>query len=211
MNRQEIRDRILRGLNESTSDPSFFSTGQIDEYIEDGQEILSEEVAAIRRELVVPKRSGATYYNTRGLATDLMVPYRIWDTLEKRKLEAKTIGELDNHDERWIDTTGDPWCWFGLTWDVFGIYPRPATGGGTLTIDYLAWPRVLLDDADEPEFMNSDHDGLVLYGVYEGLIKQWDIQRGTQIFSKFVANWGDSAARHGARAMERRVMTRANI
>lgn len=210
MNRQEIRDRILRGLNESTSSPSLFTTAQVDAYIEDAQEILSEEVAAIKRELIVTKRSGTTYYNTRGLATDMMVPYRIWDVNNERKLEAKTLFELDSHNERWVDTTGDPWWWFPLSWDVFGIYPRPATGGGTLRIGYLAWPRTLLDDSDEPEFQNSDHDGLVLYGVYEGLLKQWDIARATQIFVKFVESWGDSSARHGARAMERRLMTRTN-
>ena len=210
MTRQEIRDRILRSLDESTTSPAFFSTAQINEYITDGQEILAEEMAAIKRTLIVPRRAGTTYYNTRGLATDIMVPYRIWDVSNKRRLEAHTLNELDAHQERWVDTTGDPWWWFPLTWDTFGIYPRPTQAGGVLEIDYLAWPRELLDDSDTPETNNSDHDGLVLFGVYEGLLKKWDIQRAIQFFSKFIEAWGDSSAKSAIKGFERRVMARTN-
>lgn len=210
MNRQEIRDRILHGLNEDTSSPSFLSTTQVDSTIDEACQILSEEASAIKRSLTVPKRPGARFYNTRGLADNMMIPYRIWDMDTERKLDAKTMLELDEHDRRWVDTTGDPWVWFPYSWDVFGIYPYPATAGGVLKIDYLAWPLALQDDSDEPEFSESDHDGIVLYGVYDGLLKMWDAQRAIAIFAKFVEKWGDSKARHAARAMDYRINNRTN-
>lgn len=210
MNRQEIRDRILQGLNESTSSPSFFTTAQVDEYITDGQEIMAEEIAAIKRSLIVPKRASTTYYNTRGLATDMMVPYRIWDVSNERRLEAHTMLELDAHQERWIDTTGDPWWWFPLSWDTFGVYPRPAGPGGVYRVDYLAWPRELIDDGDVPETHNSDHDGLVLFGIYEGLLKMWNVPQAIKVFSDFSETWGDTNVRHAIKGFERRMMARTN-
>lgn len=204
MTRAEIRQRILTGLNESATSPVFWSTGQMSQVIADASEVLAEEAQAVKRTAFTVLRPGTTYYATRGLAPDLMAPYRIWLPSLSRRLTAATVGQLDRQHEQWQTVTGDPEYWFPMGWDWFGVYPRPAAGGGTMRVDYLAWPRILLDDSDEPEFLHADHDALVLYGVYEGLLKRWNLEEALIVFSLFLERIGKAHARGGDRQMQAR-------
>jgi hypothetical protein len=206
--RSEIRTRILEALNESASSPVFFSTAQIDAVIDEAQEVLSEEAQAVKRTAYQALRDGTTYYYTRGIASDIMAPYRIWLTHLDRRLVAVSLRELDVRHEHWIDVNGDPEVWFPVSWDLFGIWPSPATGGGVMRIDYLAWPRSLQDDDDEPEIRRADHDALVLYGVYDGLMKGWSWQRATEIFNLFMDRWADARARAGIKEAQARTFQR---
>lgn len=211
MNRSDIRARILNALNESTTSPVLFSTAQIDAVIDEAGEVLAEEAGAIKRTAFQGLKDGCTYYYTHGIATDVMAPYRMWLTHLDRRLTAVSLAELDTQNEKWIDVTGDPEYWFPVSWDLFGIYPHPATGGGILRVDYLAWPRALQDDSDEPEFRLADQDGLVLYGVYDGLLKQWNFSRANEIFNLFIDRWMDARARTGIREAQARSFVAGSV
>jgi len=208
MKRSEIRTRILESLNESASSPVFFSTAQIDAVIDEAQEVLSEEAQAVKRTAYQALKDGSTYYYTRSIASDVMAPYRIWLTHLDRRLTAVSLRELDVRHEHWIDVTGDPEVWFSVSWDLFGIWPHPSTGGGIMRVDYLAWPRSLQDDEDEPEIRRADHDALVLYGIYDGLMKSWSWQRATEIFGLFMERWSDARARAGIKEAQARTFQR---
>lgn len=208
MNRSQIRDRILSGLNDSTSSPVFWSTAQINTVIDEASEVLSEEAAALKRTALTVLRPGTTYYATRGIAPDLMVPVRLWLPSENRRLIATTAGQLDAFHERWETVEGTPQNWFPMAWDWFGVFPHPAEGGGILRVDYLAWQRSLFDDSDSPEFPDADHDGLVLYGIYDGLLKRWDVAQATIIFNQFLEYFGLAQAKSGTRQMQARNWTR---
>ena len=210
MTRAQIRDRILNALNESTSSPVFWSTAQIDAVIAEASEVLAEEAKAIRRTAFVGRSAGATYYFTRGMAPDVMAVTRIWLPDQSKRLTAVSIAELDAQNSTWGTVTGDPEYWFPVSWDCFGIYPRPAQGGGLLRVDYLAWPRTLLDDDDEPEFREADQDSLVMYGIYDGLMKRWDAPRALQLFNRFMDQWQTGRARNGVRETQARVYQRNN-
>lgn len=202
MTRSEIRTRILEALNESASSPVFWSTDQIDEVIDEAQEVLAEEADAIKRSALIPLQNGIQFYSTKTMGSEVMVPYRIWDHTNSRRLDATTMSELDLRHETWITVTGNPECWFPVSWDLFGVYPFPASAGGVLRADCLAWPRSLLDDSDEPEFPESDHDALVIYGVYDGLLKQWDFERAMLMFSGFMNKWAKAKYRAGVGRLE---------
>lgn len=210
MTRAQIRDRILQALNESVTAPVFWTTAQLDAVIDEASEVLAEEAKAIRRTALVARRDGTTYYSTRGIAPDVMAIYRIWLPDNNRRLTAVSIAELDAQNETWIATTGDPEYWFPVSWDLFGIYPHPTTGGSMLRVDYFAWPRALLDDSDEPEFREGDHDAMVLYGVYDGLLKQWNAPRAMELFARFVESWQVGRARSGIREQQSRYFQRPN-
>lgn len=197
MNRSELRTRVLSGLNESTSSPVHFSTTQIDATITEALEILAEEVEAVKRTVFVPLREGATYYFTQGIATDMMIPYRLWTPTNNRRLIACSIHELDEFSEVWNQTTGDPEAWFPICWDTFGIYPYPTTAGGLIRIDYLAWPRELLDDSDEPELPEATHESVVDYCIYDGLMKRYDTETAIRFLNKFASLFKDAKARSG--------------
>ena len=185
MTRAEIRNRILEALNEDASNPSFWTTGEIDLVIQDAMDVLAEEANSIKRTAYVPFREGATYYFTQSIAPDLMAPYRLWHAGLNRRLTPVSVSDLDRKHETWITVQGDPWWWFSHSWNCFGIWPYPAAAGGVLRVDYLAWPRALLDDADEPEFPEADQEQLILYGVYDGLLKQYDLPRAMKLFALF--------------------------
>ena len=204
MTRAQIRDRILQALNESTSAPVFWSTSQLDAVIGEASEVLAEEAKAIRRSAFVARQEGKLYYSTRGLADDVMAITRIWLMDLNRRLIAVSIGGLDAQNELWPTVTGDPEYWFPVSWDVFGIYPHPSIGGGTMRVDYLAWPRTLLDDDDTPEFRDADQEALVLYGIYDGLLKQWNAARAMDLFNRFLESWQVGRARNGVREQQAR-------
>lgn len=186
MTREEIRTRILEGLNESASDPSFWSKAEVDDVIQEAMEVVAEEAQSIKHSTIVPIRPGATYYHTESIADEMVIPYRVWLHHDNRKLEATTIWNLDREHQRWVDVTGDPWNWFPVSWDLFGVWPRATEGGKTLRVDYFTWPRTLVDDDMEPEVPGSDHDTFVLYGIYDGLLKQWDFERAIAMFGQFM-------------------------
>lgn len=211
MTRSELRTRILDALNEDASSPVFWSTSQIDAVIDEASEVLAEEAQSIRRSAFLSRESGKLFYSTRGIADDVMAIYRVWASDLNRRLTAVSHSQLDAQHEIWQTVTGDPEYWFPVSWDLFGIYPHPSQGGGLLRIDYFAWPRTLMDDDDEPEFREADHDGLVLYGVYDGLLKQWNLQRALELFARFADRWLDAKERAGVREQQSRLFQSAAI
>ena len=211
MTRGQLRDRILQALNESTGTPVFWTAAQLDAVIDEGSEVLAEEAKAIRRTAFVARQAGATYYSTRGIAADVMAVYRLWMPDLNKRLTAVSIGELDAQNATWPLATGDPEYWFPVSWDMFGIYPHPAVGGGILRMDYIAWPKPLLDDDDEPEFREADQDALVMYGVYDGLMKQWNGPRALELFGRFLTQWDTGRARNGVREMQARMNQRPMV
>ena len=209
MTRSDLRTRILEALGESTTAPIFWSSSQMNDLIDEAQEVLAEEAAQIKRTAYVPLKNGTTYYRLRAIDPNAMTPYRIYTRHNERRLTVATVMELFNRHQRWISVNSDPESWFPISWDMFGIFPSPSTGGGIMEINYLSWPRPLADDDDEPEFPQADHEGLVLYGVYEGLLKRWDITRATELFTFFMDRWGDSRIRSGTDKIKSRDFQRS--
>ena len=202
MTRSEIRARILDGLNDA--DGIFVTAAQADAMIGDALEVMAEASGAIKRTVHLPLQSGTMLYALSAVAADAMSPYRLWLVGEERRLTAVSMGELDRRHETWPTVTNPPDYWFPVSWNLFGIWPSPATGGDMLRIDYLAWPRALMDDDDEPEFQLGDHDAIVDYGIYDGLAKRWDVQRMLEVWSRFGARVGFSRARTGAGRVQAR-------
>jgi len=195
MTRAEIRRRILEGLNDSVESPSFWTTAEIDNLITEGGEILAEEAGSIKRTAFISFREGTQYYYTTAIAPDMMVPYRVFHHSLNRRLSPVSMMELDDHNETWSTVQGDPWWWFPVSWNLFGIYPYPASASGIMRVDYLAWPGALQSDDDEPEIPEADQEQLILYGVYDGLLKQWDLPRALQAFALFAERLPDARYR----------------
>ncbi len=176
MNRDEIQRRILNGVNDDPDSPVFFSQTQLDQLVDEASEILAEDTRAIKRTAIVPLKEGIGFIYTPAIAPDFMAPLRIWNHDVSMALTCLSMAELDAINIQWQVTTGFPQVWFPVSWDLLGLYPRPAAASGVLRIDYLAWPRGLMDDGDRSELPEATHDALVLYGQYMGCLKKWDSQ-----------------------------------
>lgn len=208
MNRAALRARILETLNESSSAPVFFSAAEINALIDEAAEVLCEESQAVKRTVFVPLRDGTAYYSLSGLGPDIMAPWRLWLHSQDRRLEATSMSALDREHETWPTVTGDPWRWFPVSWDQFGVWPSPTAGGGILRVDCLAWPRALQDDGDEPELLAADHDALTLYAVSEGAAKRWDVATMLSAWSLFLKAAGASGHRSGVGRVQSRAFRR---
>ena len=176
MTREEIQARILEAIGDDPDDPVFFSDEQLNNLVDEAMEVLVEDIRAVRRQAVIPLKEGIGFIYTPTIDPDFMAPLRVWNHTNSMRLTCLSMAELDTFHIRWQETTATPELWFPVSWDMFGIYPRPAAAEGVLRIDYLAWPRSLMDDGDRPEIPEATHDALVLYGQYMGCLKKWDAQ-----------------------------------
>lgn len=198
MNQSDIRTRILDGLNDSNTAPRFWTLTQINDIIDEAAEVLAEEAGAIRRSAIFSLKPGKQYYYIQEIAQDMMVPYRFWMTNLNRRLVAISMSDLDQTNQRWVDVFGTyPEYWFPVSWNLFGIYPRVATLSEAIRCDYIAWPKALMDDDDEPEFNGTDQDMLVQYGIYDGLLKRWDSEQATAMLPKLASMISRASARAG--------------
>ena len=215
MNRGEIERRILEGVNDSPDDPVFFSLRQLGDLVDEACDILAEETQSIRRQALIPWRAGTGYYQVTTVDPDFMAPTRLWNHKTGLRLTCLSMQELDAMDTNWQTTTGTPEVWFPVSWDMFGVYPKPAGADGVLRLDYMAWPRSLMDDSDRSELPEATHDAIVLYGQYMGCLKKWDTQaamvplKALQLH-KSVAGPRSNIARMSVRSMQRSQTPGAN-
>lgn len=191
MTRKELRERILYRLNEDVTSPVHATVAQVNTTIQEGLEVLAEEVSELRRQTFITIEQGRFLYTLGEVASDVMGIMQIWNEPESEALEVITMRELDNHRNEWMDVKGPPDWWFPVAWDCFGIHPAPIIGGGILRIDYVAWPTVLQSDNDSPVLNDDEQDLAIMYGFYDGLIRQWEVDRGRDIFNTFVQAWRD--------------------
>tara|TARA_R110002020_G_scaffold26193_7_gene84578 strand:+ start:1475 stop:2143 length:669 start_codon:yes stop_codon:yes gene_type:complete len=192
MTKKQLRDRILDSLTESITNPKLMTLAQMDEVIEEGFEVLSEEVRSVKRQALIALRSGQSYYYTTAAAPDMMVPTRLTVMPDDWRLSPVSFRELNERHEEWQRVTGTtPQVWMSLSWNMFAIFPHLVTGNKLLRIDYIAWPRSYSDDDDSLEYQDSDQEAAVLYGVYRGLLQQWDFQAALQVYIQFIERFVD--------------------
>jgi len=186
MTRLELRKRIFTALNVSATSPVFWTTSEMNDILNEAQEAFAEEAKAIHRTALISLRPGASYYTTASIAADMLAPYRLWMQTTNRRLTAVSLDQLDRYHERWLESSGTPEVWCPISWDWFAVYPHPTVGGGIVRVDYIAFPRDLNHDDDQPEIFESDQETLIFYGVYQGLLKRWDMVTALEAYGRFV-------------------------
>src|SRR5574342_1176752 len=176
MTREELQSRILESINDDPDSPVFFSQAQLNTLTDEANEVIAEDTHAIKRTAFVPLKEGVGFIYTPAINADFMAPTRVWNHELGQRLACLSMTEMDGFDIQWQTTTGTPEIWFPVSWDLFGIYPRPSSASGVLRIDYIAWPRSLMDDNDRSELPEATHDALTLWGQYMGCLKKWDAE-----------------------------------
>lgn len=194
MRRIEIQNRILRTLNDDPAAPVYWTHAEIQASIAEGLDVLAEEAPFVKRIFSIPRRAGVQVYQLPGIGPRILAPYRVWLPDLHRRLNAMTLADLDGRHERWMTVPGQPWWWYPLSWESFGVWPAP-DASGTMEVNCYCWADPLQDDEDEPEFQASLTETLVDYGVALGFLKQWLPQEYAQSLQHFL-----SGAKH-TRAM----------
>jgi hypothetical protein len=209
MIRQEIRERILYLLNEDISSPTFYTTAQANNAIQEAMEIIAEEVRVLRRQAIISTRPGRHWYTTYEIGDACMTPYRIWSDATEERLMPITMRQLECHYSQFLTVASDtPQWWYPISHDAFGIWPGAGSGGTILRVDYMAWPETLVQDDDEPVMNEIDQDLIILYGEYDGLIRQWEFERAIDVFSQFVQAYLDTRYKTETRRFHYMLMKR---
>lgn len=212
MTREEIRKRILYLLNEDVDNPVFFTEAQANTVIQEAMEVLAEEVTELRREGFIVVEPGRFIYMLPELSDVAMTPLRIWSDSDQERLDPITMKELDDFQERWMESTGDkPEWWYPVSHDAFGLWPIPVNGGQVLRVEYLAWPETLGQDTDRPNFKEELQDLLVLYGQYDGLVRQWEPERALDIFFSFAASFRDGRFKSATHKFQQQFFNRDSV
>lgn len=201
MTREEIRRRIFNALNDAPEDPVYWSKGEVDDYIADAMEMLAEESEGLKRTFTIPRREGRMIYHLAGCGNNIIAPFRIWLPDLKRRLDAWSITDLDGRHEEWMTVNGDPWVWWPVDHQQFGIWPVPSTGGGWMEISCYVWPDELLGDGNRPEYMPEDHEALVQFGIAEGYLKQHMPIQAFDTEKEWMRQWGKAGSRSSTEQM----------
>jgi len=211
MNRGSIREKILYLLNENISSPTFLTLTEANDLIQEAMELIAEEIRALRQQAILITQPGRFWYTTYEISDTCMSPIRIFSYANKQRLIPLIMAEVDDHYTNWMSVQAEtPQWWYPISFDTFGIWPGPSVGGTPLRIDYLAWPETLHDDDDEPILREIEQDLMILYGQYDGLIRQWDVERAFDIFNKFAAAYRDQRFRKEVMRYSRHVFDRSS-
>lgn len=195
MRRGDVRSRVQGLLADTQS--VFWSAAQVDALIDEAMEVVSESARIVHRTAYVAQRPGQFYYFTQSIDPLMMLPLRIWSHATDQRLEAIALSQLDQMAVQWERTTGSPQYWFSVSWDVFGVWPGAAEGGGVLRIDYQAWPRERLSDTDLLEMPEASIEAILFYCQYDGLLKHHDISQAAEFYRLFEEEVGVAAPRSG--------------
>lgn len=159
-------------------------------------ELIAEEIRALRQQAILITKPGRFWYTTYEISDVCMSPIRLFSYGNNQRLIPLVMSEVDDHYTNWMSVQSEtPQWWYPISFDTFGIWPGPSVGGTPLRVDYLAWPETLSADDDEPVLREIEQDLMVLYGQYDGLIRQWDVERAFDIFNKFASAYRDQRFR----------------
>ena len=168
MSRSSLREAIQLRLGDP--DGVFMPDASAHILIQEAQELMAEHGPPVMRRIGVPIQANRTFYRLTEFASDAMAPVRIFCPGRSMPLDPTTQEELDAIHSTWMTETGTPSAWFARGWNQFGVWPKAATDGGILRVDYLAWPQVLLHDAAESEYGPEDRETIIAYGWYDGVL-----------------------------------------
>src|SRR5262245_27473112 len=202
MTRGELRAQLYRLIDEDADDPQFLTTPQANALLDEASEVLAEETEALKRRVFLARRPGLLLHSLHAWGNRLMSPYRLYVPAWRRRLQAVTTAELDRRARLWWVEQGEPQVFCSLSWDTLLLWPAAHAGGEIIEVVVLVWPEPLMDDGDTPECPEADHDGLILWGFYETVLKRWEWDRAQVVLAQFMQALNQRRARGGSRLID---------
>jgi hypothetical protein len=208
VNRLELQTKTLRALADSPSAPVYWAPSEIQGYVQEALEVMAEEVGFTKRTFTVPRRAGVSVYQLSGISTSIIAPYRLWLPDYQRRLESRTLHDLDGRFVYWMESVNIPECWVSLSWDSFLVCFHETTGTGTLEVNCYCWPDALDDDMDIPELLPTSHEALTIYAAGMGYLKSWDGQETVTRWKQFFSRYGHEKSKVSINRVQSRFWAR---
>jgi hypothetical protein len=208
VNRRELTQKVLHALNDDPEAPVYWAPGEIHEYLAEALEVMAEDVPFVKRTFTVPRRPGVSVYQVSGISPTILAPYRVYLPDYQRRLESKTLHDLDGRYPYWMEAVGLPEAWIALSWDQFMVALHETTSTGTLELNCYCWPSPLDDDNAVPELQPTSHEALVDYAAGLGSLKSWEGPEVVKYWQAFFKKAGHSKSQAGINRVQERYWSR---
>lgn len=208
MTRLELQTRTLRALNDDPQSPTYWGFAEIQGYLDEGLEVLAEDVPYMKRTFIVPRRPGVSVYQISGIHPSIMAPYRVYLPDYQRRLDSKTLHDLDGRYPYWLEAVGIPECWISISWDQFIVALHETTSTGTLEINAYCYPEPLVNDESIPELQPTSHEALVDYATGVGYLKEWQGEEVVKAWQRFFKKYGHAKSQAGINRVQSRYWSR---
>lgn len=133
-----------------------------------------------------------------------LLPLRV--TCDGRRVQPKTIHQLDTRNSRWRLKRGTPADYAMLGFDSLFTYPTPDAPGASLVVTFVAEPVALSSGSETPEIFEEDHPALIDYAIYWLRAKEGglEFQNTMQYLKRFIMTVGQRAESQRAQGMAQR-------
>ncbi len=176
MNFLTLKQRVLRKLNESVSDPQFWSLTDIGDFLNEGYSDLMAGVKILEKSSTLSTVANQMIYP---LASDCLGITRMYYETSDHLIQPITFEEL-NRIDLWFSQTTDTYPYYRLSHvgtQKILLYPKVVSSeSNCITYWYRYFPVDLFFDDDIPSTPKTFHDALIDYAVFVGLlrIKSWE-------------------------------------
>lgn len=183
----QLIDAVEERLDENTTTSVFYTNDEIKNAINRGLRLfclltlVNEKVAQ-----TFNLSANTNFYDISSQFSDFLVPLRV-KAGNSRVLPVQSH-ELDLRFGNWEATTGTATHYTMKGLYLFGVYPKPAGAGSTLSITYAAEPATLSAGSDVPEIPAEFHQYLIDYAIYRLRWKEGgqELAKSLTFFDKFI-------------------------
>lgn len=166
MNFLEIRTEVRRRLQELVGTEVWWTDEEIDEAIHAGEDEMADACEWYERWQTIDILKGRPYYDLRSVIRfDFLVAGPVFNDNTNRWLLPLQPKDLEQSDYRWEERVAEPEFFMmrGIWW--LGLWPWKGAELGSVKQYYVALPRHMSADSDEPGFHRTFHYGIVEYAV----------------------------------------------
>lgn len=186
---EELQVEVFRRLDESSSDPAFWTEDDVKAALNEAYHEISDTSEWYERNANLPLLSHRTYYDLRtAVGSDTVLSIRHGQNSNTRRwLTPADLRELDYHTfNQWEEITGEPQSFFirGLFW--LGTFPKQASDDGHIRLYFTSLPAEMTYDYDEPGFPEEFHYGLVEYALGDLLSQEAETKKALTHYREYV-------------------------
>lgn len=188
----ELQTEVFRRLEESGSNPAFWSEAEVQQAINDGWEELALHTEWFRAEYMFQSQSDITYYDLRDYSPLEVIRVRaIWNEALERWLIPTSTKLLEQKYRRW-EASGQAIDEFFLRGNfMLGIFGKQLWGDEAFTADFLT----VLCTAVPPPLLPSDYaiphpeefcEAEILYAIYDLKAQEGETEQAMDFWKRYM-------------------------
>lgn len=158
----DLRAQVYSGVENNSL---FYTQDEVDDHANEGVVVMNLATGFLQATGTVAASSSTSILTVpTGVLFALRVLYA------GRALEKSSLAQVGHLAPTWMnETTNDTQTpvtyWFPIGCSKFGIYPRPAVGGATITVVGVAEPTALVNGTDQVAYPSEFSDILESYAT----------------------------------------------